>query len=341
MTVFMPVYNGEKFVSEAIESTLNQSFRSFQFLIIDDGSIDKTEEIIRSYADERILFVKHSRNWGIPATRNDGLARSVGKYIALMDADDIASPYRLEKQIDFLERNPAIGVCGTWYKKIHGSIETETRFPTDHSQILFWLLFDNTFGQNTIVLRKSIIEKYGLRYDESLPFAEDYDFWVRCSLYTKIANLPEALVWYRFHDDNSSCRYRTEMKHCADIVRRRHLLRMGVFPEERVGAIHSKFIDPIAVFSPEELEDLVIHLSSLIRACDHNGCPPDLVRSELGRRYYSILGSLADHGISIWTHLMRSAMRKHVPLVYALKLLVRCLVKRPIIRQVCADRTPN
>ena len=105
VSVLMAVYNGEKYLLEAIESILNQTYTNFEFLIINDGSTDSTEEIILSYSDQRIRYIKNEQNLKLIASLNKGLDLAKGKYIARMDADDISLPDRLEKQVNFLERN--------------------------------------------------------------------------------------------------------------------------------------------------------------------------------------------------------------------------------------------
>ncbi|HKQ33129.1 MAG TPA: glycosyltransferase family A protein, partial [Thermodesulfobacteriota bacterium] len=118
VTVLMTVYNGEKFLNEAIDGILNQTFRDFEFLIINDGSTDGSREIIKSYKDPRINLVDNESNIGLTASLNRGLSLAGGEYIARQDADDISLPERLEKQISILERNPDIALLGSWYLEI-------------------------------------------------------------------------------------------------------------------------------------------------------------------------------------------------------------------------------
>ena len=113
VTVLMPVYNGERYLREAIDSILDQSFRDFEFLILDDGSTDGTADIIRSYRDERIRFLANPERLRLSGALNRGMAEARGSFIARMDADDIARPHRLARQLAFLRRNPEVGICGT------------------------------------------------------------------------------------------------------------------------------------------------------------------------------------------------------------------------------------
>ncbi len=114
----MSVYNGDMYLKEAIESILNQTFTDFEFLIINDGSIDKSEKVIKSYSDKRIRYYKNSKNLGLAASLNKGVGLSKAKYLARMDGDDVSYPNRLEKQVNFMDVNPEIDVCGTWVKHL-------------------------------------------------------------------------------------------------------------------------------------------------------------------------------------------------------------------------------
>src|ERR1017187_7276972 len=115
ITVLMPVYNAAPFLREAIDSILNQTFKNFELLIINDGSTDNCEEIILTYKDPRIRYIKNETNIKLISTLNKGIKLSKGKYIVRMDADDISFPDRIEKQVNYMETNPAIALCGTWF----------------------------------------------------------------------------------------------------------------------------------------------------------------------------------------------------------------------------------
>ena len=120
LTVLMPVYNAEKYLKPALESILNQTYKDFEFLIIDDGSTDKSLEIIKSYNDSRIRLIGHEQNQKLIATLNEGIKLAQGEYIARMDADDISAPERLQKQMEFLEKHPATVVLGCDFQIIDG-----------------------------------------------------------------------------------------------------------------------------------------------------------------------------------------------------------------------------
>jgi glycosyltransferase involved in cell wall biosynthesis len=120
VSVVMPLFNAEKYVGDAVESVLNQSYTNFELIIINDASTDKSAACVQGIVDRRIVIVENENNLGIVASRNRGLALAKGKYIAVLDSDDIALPNRLEKQVAFLEANPAYGICGSYYHVING-----------------------------------------------------------------------------------------------------------------------------------------------------------------------------------------------------------------------------
>ena len=202
ISVLMPVYNGEKFLREAIESILNQTYKDFEFLIINDGSTDRTREIIFSYNDSRIRYIENERNLKLIASLNKGLDLARGKYIARMDADDISMPDRLQKQFDFLELNPEVGLCGSRCKNI--SDTHDPIFPETNEQIRFRLFFSNHFAHPTVCMRKSVLDANNLRYEYKYIHAEDYGLWLKMMKYTKLAILQEFLVLRHEHPEQLS-----------------------------------------------------------------------------------------------------------------------------------------
>ncbi len=199
VTVLMAVYNGGHYLVETIESILQQTFRNFEFLIVDDGSTDSTWQILSSYAaqDERFVLVRSPQNLGRPAARNIGLEQAHGDYIALMDADDIALPKRLECQVAFLDKHPDIDVCGSWVFVMGGS-ETIWRYPTQHDEIRCQMLLRNPIANPSVIMRKKKLADHCLRYNLDYRVAqEDYELWVRCSQSLRYATLPQPLLAYR------------------------------------------------------------------------------------------------------------------------------------------------
>ncbi len=199
VSVILPVYNGVEYLSESIESILGQTFSDFELIIIDDGSTDNPSAIIESFCDHRIRLYAHE-NEGLAWTLNRGVALARGSYIARQDQDDISLSTRLEKQVDFLQANPEVGMVGTWAGIWSGSKPGKRahRHPKDNQLLQFELLFDNPFVHSSMMLRRSVFDCVGLyTTDKERQPPEDYELWSRVARKFNVANLPEALVVYR------------------------------------------------------------------------------------------------------------------------------------------------
>lgn len=205
VSVVMPVYNAEKYVTEAIESILNQTFNDFEFIIIDDGSSDRSVEIIKGYEDPRIRFIRHEENVNLVGTLNEGIGLSNGKYIARMDADDISDPQRLRKQVDFLENHPEVGATGTWANAINHPEWSHLHYFITDEEIRIRMVEQIPFAHPTVMMRKDVLEAHNLKYDQE--FLEDYRLWFELSKVTLLANVPEYLLNYRFHEKQFSKRF--------------------------------------------------------------------------------------------------------------------------------------
>lgn len=194
VTVLMPVYNAERFLREAIDSILGQSFKHFEFLIIDDGSTDASADIIASYRDSRIRFVRNRTNLGITPTLNKGIALASCELIARMDADDISHPQRLQKQFGYMKRNPECALLSSWARVISEDGKF-IRLERYRSNFYYYnLTFECWIYHPTIMFRKSAVEEAGMY---SMPYSEDYDLFWKMSVRFRIANLAEPLVDYR------------------------------------------------------------------------------------------------------------------------------------------------
>jgi len=203
VTVVIPAYNSSKYIEETINSILNQSFNDFELLIINDCSNDDTLEIINSYKDNRIRVFSNEKNMGITPTRNRGLELAKGKYVTFMDHDDIAPLYKFEKQVAFLDKNPDIGIYGgSW--KFFGDKSLLIKVPNYHEDIRVFSIFHCPFGSSTVMARKSMLNKYNLKYDANYPCSEDYDLWVHCLKHFKGANSDEIFLYYRIHENQAS-----------------------------------------------------------------------------------------------------------------------------------------
>jgi glycosyltransferase involved in cell wall biosynthesis len=222
VTVLMSVYNGEKYLREAIESILNQTFKDFEFLIIDDGSIDSTPEIIQSYNDPRIRVIRNDENLGLTKSLNIGLREAKGEYIARMDADDISVPERLEKQVLLLEKYPKIGVLGTNIQYINefGNPSLILKWPQRDSLIKWQLCFMNPIAHPSVIIRRKLLADSG-GYNEEITFGQDYDLWVRLSPKTHFENHKDILLHLRKTNENISFTKYREQNEFGHLISKR------------------------------------------------------------------------------------------------------------------------
>ena len=207
VTVFIPVYNAQAYIAEAIESVLAQTYSDFELLVIDDGSTDETASVICTFMyDPRIRVVSHIRNLGQPHTRNYGLELASGEYIAFLDADDRCVPERIERQVTYLDTHTDIDGVGSWMDWINenGQITGEhyDQLPLTPVGIACQMLVQCPLAHPTMMLRKAALSNY--RYNTNFMGAEDYELWARMIASHRFANLPCALVLYRRHSSQAT-----------------------------------------------------------------------------------------------------------------------------------------
>lgn len=201
VTVIMPVYNGETYVKETIESVLNQSYADFEFVIIDDGSTDKTDAIITDFSDRRIVPLQ-SNHGGIVQALNLGLEVARGEYIVRIDADDICVPDRIEKLVAYMDAHEDVVVCGSWATVIDdkGTPVGNLAYPPEEDKkIRGYLRLHNPFIHPSVIIRKKAIDKVGPY--RGYKHTEDYELWTRLLKVGKGHNIPEELIRYRVHPE--------------------------------------------------------------------------------------------------------------------------------------------
>lgn len=216
ISVVLPAYNADLYLKEAIDSILAQTFIDFELIVLNDGSTDKTEEIILSYNDNRIVYIKNEKNLGLIATLNKGICFAKGKYIARMDADDICFPERFAKQVEFLEKNQEYVICGTFVYLFIEKIEKKkvAKYPEVDSAIRMRSIFNSPFAHPTVMFRRDIIIDNNLKYSKEYKYAEDYGLWIDLLEYGKGYNLTKPLLYYRITPNsqtaigNSNTEYR-------------------------------------------------------------------------------------------------------------------------------------
>ncbi|RNC63283.1 glycosyltransferase family 2 protein [Proteiniphilum sp. X52] len=203
ISVLIPLYNSAAFIRETIDSVLAQTFSDFELLLMDDGSSDDTADIVRTYKDPRIRYERCPHDF--VGTFNRGVDIARGKYVALLDHDDMMVPRRLQMQYDFMESRPDIVACGG-IMRTFGKISIDWVPVLEYDRIILEYLRRRTgpVFNPTCFFRKEVIDKYNIRYRRGYHFAVDTKFWTDVVKIGKIENMPEILVWYRTSDTQTS-----------------------------------------------------------------------------------------------------------------------------------------
>lgn len=202
----MATYNGERFIKEAIDSILNQTFSDFEFIIVDDGSTDSTAQRVASYTDDRIIYIKKDSNSGIADSLNIGIAKAKGHYIARMDDDDVALPNRLMLQLEAFDNNDTLIVCGSNVWLQDGAKERVN--PETHEAIQLQMLFENPITHPSVMITKAVLLKHP--YDSEKVPSEDYDLWSRLLFEGEFYNIQQPLLYYRYHKQSETSMRRNE-----------------------------------------------------------------------------------------------------------------------------------
>jgi glycosyltransferase involved in cell wall biosynthesis len=244
ISVIMPVYKNGKYLKSAIDSILDQTFKNFEFIIIEDKSdSDECKNIINSYNDPRIKYILNETKKGIAESLNQGILLSRGDYIARMDSDDISLPKRFENQYEFMEKNKDVSISGTFYKTIgHGESYT-SKLLSDSEDIKAQLLFNSGVAHPTVIMRKSFLIKNNLFYRNQY-IEEDYDLWTRISETGKITNIKHVLLYYRLHESNLMIQNKANKKSTVNEIRKRQLEKLGLQPQESDMFVHNSIICP-------------------------------------------------------------------------------------------------
>lgn len=223
ISVIMPVYNAGKFLRQAIDSVLQQSFANFELIIINDGSTDDSEKTILNYSDKRIRHFNQA-NQGLIATLNHLISEAKGLYIARMDQDDVSFPERLKIQSEFLAAHPSIGLVGSWVQVVdrNNDLLGTIKYPVAHDFIRANLALRTCFAHGSIMMRHSLNPVY----NRDFLHAEDYELWCRLALQTQMANIPRILYQWRFHPASTSSVSSQNQKSTAKKIQSAYAIRL-------------------------------------------------------------------------------------------------------------------
>jgi glycosyltransferase involved in cell wall biosynthesis len=330
LSVLMPVFNSEQFVSDAIKSILKQSFKDFEFLILDDCSKDKSLEIIKDFKklDPRIKAFQNEKNLGVVESRNKLINLSKGRYIAWIDSDDIALENRFEEQIRFLENHPEIGLVGTDAIIIdeNGKETGKWLFETDPQKLKIELFFHSPFLSSSVMIRKSCLPQNF--YDPRFPVSEDFDLYSKISEHSEAANIPEFLVKYRINSKGLSKSNTEKMEQLSVQVIKEHAERLGIKLEENTikHLRKPKTASKIAFEEIAEIENSLILLKDMLLKNDR--FEKTAVNEVIQKYWFEICRKSTHNGLKILNIFFRSALFcKKLSLRDNCRLFVRALIK--------------
>lgn len=237
VSVVLPVYNALPYLKESVESILSQTYQNFELLLIDDCSTDGSNELLRKYvhADSRIKLIVNNENLKIVKSLNKGIHASQGKYIMRMDADDISLPTRMQLQVDYMENNPEVGVCGGSMELVDSSLVHVgiRRYYVDDKVIRKHIFKFSPFSHPAIMFRKSVLEQTDL-YDPKCLHGEDYDLYFRIGRIAKFGNLQEIILKYRVHKNSLTNKHLRELELETIKTRRKYFDEYGATISDKV-----------------------------------------------------------------------------------------------------------
>ena len=257
----MPVYNAAPYLKEAIDSILVQTYKNFDFYIINDGSTDESEAIISTYKDKRIHYLKNDRNRGLVYTLNRGLDIIKNEFIARMDADDISLPRRFEKQLEYMDANIDVAASGTQIEYF-GHSEAKPMFPLTHEELKAMLITTSGIVHPTSIFRSKFILENQIRFNEEFYLIEDYRFWLEISKKGKLGNLPQVLLKYRWEDQNVTAKNWHIREARYQLIYKEILSELGIEPNEENQKLHLEL-----ALNSSKLSDIRIirqHLKKLL-----------------------------------------------------------------------------
>lgn len=332
LSVVMPVYNGEKYLKEAIDCVLNQTFKDFELIIIDDGSKDGSAAIIENYKDERIRFLKNDKNRGISYTRNRGLDEARGEFLAWMDCDDLISPNRFELQLDFLNKHTQYGICGTWLTRFDETASEVAKSHTDPDLIKATLLFKPAVWNATAMYRLPWIKSAGLSFDSRLTVAEDYDFYFEACRHFPLANLPLSLYQYRDSESSIMKTFESEEEKSFAIHRiiyEKALKELGIEASDKQLQLHRRIGSTYLFDTLEGVQTAFEWLQHLQKKNESAKIYEPIAFSQvLGNMFFFVSKKSSQVGLPVFLLYMEKRKAFHtVQPFLVFKLLTRCLIK--------------
>ncbi|GAB4401310.1 MAG: hypothetical protein OHK0053_23860 [Microscillaceae bacterium] len=334
LNVIMPVYNTAYYLKDSIESILHQTFTDFNLIIYDDGSTDNSWDIIKSYKDSRIIAFRGNNNLAnIAKARNICLSKSNAEFIAFQDSDDISEPHRLKVQLDFLQKNPDLGVTGSWgyyifedENYLYKHLQTHPPLSDEEIKINLFIRF-STFINTSVMLRASLFRSKTRIFSEMYPTSEDYCLWLELARETKFANIPDFLITHRIHK-----RQTTQLQLSSHNQNERKVLMRWIrfyfdLDESEAKSHLATFFEK----SFSSFDDALMKKNWMTKFLMYNHQKKilyqELLMENLGKLWTNICLQYPEHGIKIWNLYFGSYLRRAYPIGHLnmFKYLIKCL----------------
>ncbi|MDD2366334.1 MAG: glycosyltransferase [Desulfuromonadaceae bacterium] len=329
VSVLMPVYNAECYLRESIESILLQTFHDFEFLIINDCSTDSSVSIIQSYSDSRICIIHNDNNIGVAASLNKGLSLAQGEYLVRMDADDISRAERLACQVDFMDSNPQIGVCGSWLE--YFPRKSVWKLPKESEMIRCWQFHSVGVAHPTVILRRRLFEKYGLQYDPDYRYSQDYELWGRAIRYMEFSNIQKVLLDYRVSSEQICAIRRDEQLKAVAPLRLERVRELRIEPTSEQHELHEMIMNGVLPPESRQLDHAEKWLMQLESANRDVGI---YSRTYFSRRlldiWFSVCIALADDSVCTLRRCLISPLWStvNIPVWHRLRALVAWILRK-------------
>ena len=310
VSIVMPVYNAEAYLAEALGSVCRQSFSDFELLAIDDGSTDASPRILTEWTDPRMRVILTGEHRGLPRVLNTGMSHARGRFVARMDADDIMEPDRLAAQVAFLDRMPAVGVCGSWMRGFDASTHL-FRYAETHEAIVCELLFDSHIPHPAAMIRAEVLAGLDPVYDPDFVIAEEYDLWLRLRGTTRFANIPRVLHQYRVQSRQAGSVLSREVK---DLNRRLHarlLSELALPTDDGTLDLHTAIASWAMPRDLAALDAAHDWFERILAANDRASVyEPQVLRAALARRFFFLCNLYTQHGPGVLARFHRYALHR-------------------------------
>lgn len=334
LTVLMPVYNGAIYLHESIKSILNQSYSTFDLLIINDCSTDNSEEVISLFKDERIKYIRNERNLGLVGTLNKGINLISSEYIARMDQDDICKNDRLLKQIEFMDRNREISICGSWIN-FFGEVDKEYvyKYPLINEEINVAMLFGSQLAHPSIIIRTEDLKKNNLLYDENYRNIEDYELWGRCIGKIKFANIGNILLNYRVLKNsmsNLADKNKTEKYIKQKEIYKTILNNLNLNLEDEFYMLHNKIVFGEKIKEIRELEMIEKWLLSILdKNREYSFFDKDILEKYISKYWFYTCYNSTKLGMNVFKKYYSNKISEKTKLDVSIKVkfLIKSLMK--------------